>query len=257
MIGRSEHVNLAAGTARSISCGSCLCATSYSNGVMSPGSFLGAPGGPAFSLLPQEHQVDCNGVITGPYTVSPTPSSWSSSASAVASVASNGYETRLSGGTTAIGAAYPGIINYQNGQFSCAQATTGGSSSAPMTVTPPCPRTVAVDQITQGALTNGDYPTYKTGVGVLVRMKAEPTGTDYTGAVLLETVTPTTNSCPANIALYTSFPTITAANKSTFTVGSSAAWEGGNFPSILNDFYDSHRTLVSIDVLGTSRTVRG
>ena len=81
-------------------------------------------------------------------------------------------------------------------------------------------------------------------------MKVGPAGKDYTDAVLVETVTPTSNSCPSNIAQYTSFPTITTANNSTFKVGSSASWEGSNFPSILNDFYDSHKTIVNINVLG-------
>jgi hypothetical protein len=114
----------------------------------------------------------------------------------------------------------------------------------------PCPSSVTVDQTTPKSLPDYDQPTWLTGVGILARMKAGPTGTDYTGAVLLETVTPTTNSCPSNIQQYTSFPTVTLATSKPFTVGSSAVWEGNNFPSILNDFYDSHRLLVNINVLG-------
>jgi hypothetical protein len=33
-------------------------------------------------------------------------------------------------------------------------------------------------------------------------------------------------------------------------VGSSAYWEGMNYPSVSNDFYDSHKLLGPINVLG-------
>jgi len=114
----------------------------------------------------------------------------------------------------------------------------------------PCPLSVTVDQITPKSLPDYDYPTWLTGVGILARMKAGPPGTDYTNAVLLETVTPTSNSCPSNIQQYTNFPTITLDDGSSFVIGSTASWEGSNFPSVLNDFYDSHRNLVNINVLG-------
>jgi hypothetical protein len=114
----------------------------------------------------------------------------------------------------------------------------------------PCPLSVTVDQITPKSLPDYDYPTWLTGVGILARMKAGPAGTDYTNAVLLETVTPTSNSCPSGIQQYTNFPTITLDDGSSFVIGSTASWEGSNFPSVLNDFYDSHRNLVNINVLG-------
>lgn len=114
----------------------------------------------------------------------------------------------------------------------------------------PCPTSVSVDLITPKSLPDYDHPTWLTGVGVLARMKVGPTTIDHTNSVLLETVTPTSDSCPSNIQQYTTFPTITLANGSPFVVGSTATWEGNNYQSILNDFYDSHRQLVSINVLG-------
>lgn len=132
--------------------------------------------------------------------------------------------------------------------------TSAVSNSYPVTVDiPACSSSLAsvtVDQITPKSLPDYDHPTYLTGVGILARMKVAPSGTNYNGAVLVETVTPTSNSCPSNIQQYTSFPTITAANNSTFTVGSSAYWEGSQFASITDDFYDSHKLLVNINVLG-------
>jgi hypothetical protein len=125
-----------------------------------------------------------------------------------------------------------------------------GSNTVNVQAKPICPSTAAVDQITSKSLPDHDEPSWLTGVGILARMKVGPAGTDYTRASLLETVTPTSNSCPSNIQTYTSFPTITTANSAPFVVGFSAVWEGGNFPSMLNDFYDSHRNLVNINVLG-------
>jgi hypothetical protein len=119
--------------------------------------------------------------------------------------------------------------------------------------TPSCPASltsVTLVQTTPKSLPDYNRPTWLTGVGILSTMQVGPTGNSYIGAVLYETVTPTTNSCPANIQQYTSFPTITLADDSDFTPGSSAFWEGTNFPSITNDFYDMHVNLVSANVLG-------
>ena len=130
------------------------------------------------------------------------------------------------------------------------QPSHGSNTASVKAKTVPCPSSVTIDQITTRSLPDHDQPSWLTGIGILARMKVGPAGTDYTGASLLETVTPTSNSCPSNIQTYTSFPTITTANSGPFIVGSSAVWEGSNFLSMLNDFYDSQRNVVSINVLG-------
>ena len=91
--------------------------------------------------------------------------------------------------------------------------------------------------------TDGTYPSFFRSTGL-------PTSQKIGERPVCPHISPTTNSCPSNIQQYTKFPTITTANNSPFTVGSSAAWEGSNFPSILNDFYDSHKIIVGINVLG-------
>jgi hypothetical protein len=113
-----------------------------------------------------------------------------------------------------------------------------------------CPKTVTVNLLYPQSLPDNDFPEMLTGVGALAEMEVGPAGPDYSRTVLRETVTPTSNSCPSNIQEYTSFPTITIANNSTFLVGSSAHWEGEDYPSQPNEFYDSHRLLGPINVLG-------
>jgi hypothetical protein len=86
------------------------------------------------------------------------------------------------------------------------------------------------------------------GVGILSSMIVGPVGTSFASVVLYETVTPTGNSCPANIQTATNFPTITFS--SPFVVGSSAVWEGSPYASVQNAFYDQHTTKSATNVLG-------
>jgi hypothetical protein len=113
-----------------------------------------------------------------------------------------------------------------------------------------CPSTISIKSKTQKSLPDYDHPDWLTGVGMLARMEVGPEGQDYTGVALVETVTPTYNDCPSTIAEYTSFPTIHAGDTAPFIVGSGAQWEGSDYPSVLNEYYDSHKLLVNINVLG-------
>jgi hypothetical protein len=180
-------------------------------------------------------------------------SSWSSTATSIASV-SNGLVSGLSPGDVNIAATSPTQII----------AGTDCEAYTP----PPCPRTplqssgtgnvqkcptsMSVDAVTPKSLPDYDNPSWLTGVGILTRMKVAGPAGDYKDTVLVETVTPTSNSCPSSIAQTTSFPTYTAADNKEFVVGASAHWEGTDFQSMLNDFYDSHKLLVNIDVLGST-----
>ena len=89
-----------------------------------------------------------------------------------------------------------------------------------------CPSTISIESKTQKSLPDCDHPDWLTGVGMLATMKVGPEGQDYTGVALVETVTPTYNDCPSNIAEYTSFPTIHAGDNPSFIVGSDAHWGG-------------------------------
>ena len=61
-------------------------------------------------------------------------------------------------------------------------------------------------------------------------------------------VTPKTNSCPSNIRSYTDLPAV----YSLFTVGQPAFWEGVQFGSFDNTFYDEHVIYLNFDVLGST-----
>jgi len=114
---------------------------------------------------------------------------------------------------------------------------------------PPCPTSVSVDNITPKSLPDYEHPTWLTGVGILSRMKVAGPDNDYTGAELIETVTPQSNTCPASIASYTSFPTIKAGDTPPFKVGAATVWEGQDIPSVLNTFYDSHKSIADQNIL--------
>lgn len=111
-----------------------------------------------------------------------------------------------------------------------------------------CPTAVTVSQTFPRSLPDLDQPLALTGVGILARMLVSPLISNYGGTIITEVVTATGNSCPSNITDYTNFPDVF----SSFTVGSPATWEQGNFPSVTNSFYDSHRILSDTDILGLS-----
>jgi len=216
-----------------VMCSAAINPTSASLAVGNSASFTGSAGSCiGLSVF------DCSGATYGGWAAI---YSWNSSGSSISSPNCPGSAS-CSVSAIAVGSS---SLTFQAQSQYCIKTAT-----ANVTVKPPCPTSLTVDQITPKSLPDYDHPTWLTGVGILARMKAGPAGKDCTGAVLLEAVTPTTNSCPSNIQQYTKFPTITTANNSPFTVGSSAAWEGSNFPSILNDFYDSHKIIVGIYVLG-------
>jgi hypothetical protein len=115
---------------------------------------------------------------------------------------------------------------------------------------PPCPTGITVANVVTKALPDFDHPSWLTGVGILTLMTVTGPASDYTGAILTETVAPVSNSCPANIQAYTSFPPINAAAHSDFFVGATAEWEGQAHASAANSFYDSHKLILNVDILG-------
>lgn len=110
-----------------------------------------------------------------------------------------------------------------------------------------CPTSVTLNQTWVQPLQN-DYPAFSTGVGILTSMQVGPVGTNFDSIVIYETVTPTGNSCPANIKSLTDFPTVTFGQP--FSVGSTAFWEGSPYPSVHNAFYDQHTIKSATNVLG-------
>jgi hypothetical protein len=112
-----------------------------------------------------------------------------------------------------------------------------------------CPTSIAVNATWTQPLQN-DYPSFSTGVGILTNMIVGPVGTSFTSVVLYEIVTPTGNSCPANIKADTDFPAITFSTP--FVVGTTAFWEGSGYGAVQNTFYDAHIAKWSQNVLGST-----
>ena len=125
------------------------------------------------------------------------------------------------------------------------------SSSQSFTVQVPCPTGVVLEVDVPHPLPDSDYPSYRTGVGILTQMAVTPSSVNFDGVSLHETVTPTNNTCPQSIKSLTDFPTYTL-NSAPFVVDSGAQWEKQPYPAVHNEFYDSHRLLLSVDVLSGS-----
>lgn len=90
-----------------------------------------------------------------------------------------------------------------------------GSTYANMGVDAPCPTSITLQSLQQIPITTD--PSLRTGYGAMAAMLTNPTSTDWSKAVIKETVTPGANNCPST--LNPAFSTITVANSSTFNVG--------------------------------------
>jgi hypothetical protein len=120
--------------------------------------------------------------------------------------------------------------------------------SGTTTVTPACPSSLSIMGRDGRSLPSIDHPGSKTGIGIITAMVGGPYGGNFDGALIYETITPLTNSCPSSIHDPTSFPNYYGS----FTVGSSAYWEGNNtsYGHVHNVFYDVHDFYSQDDVLG-------
>lgn len=134
---------------------------------------------------------------------------------------------------------------------------SGGGSVSPSSTpalatvdTPPqnCPAAVTVDVTLPRSLPSLTDPSALTGIGILTRMLVSPVPINYNGVKIYEMVTPKSNGCPANIRSATDIPAV----YSLFTVGSPAYWEGVQFGSYQNSFYDQHVIYIDYDVLGAT-----
>jgi WD40 repeat protein len=185
-----------------------------------------------------------------------TSGTWSVSSGA--SVNSNGLLTGVNPGVVTINlteSSLPSpagnVCTGPNGgcppAISLSTSATGGVAGA-------CPTSIAIDTTFAGNLAN-DSPPFYTGVGILARMIVGPVGTNFNGANLYETVTPTGNNCPAAVKAATDFPTITLSQNSLLIVGNAAGWENIHYDPMLNVFYDSHTMKSFSSVLtGTGAT---
>lgn len=122
-------------------------------------------------------------------------------------------------------------------RISSASCSSGGTT--PATVVK-CPSSITLNTLQQINISTDS--SLHTGYGAMASMLANPTSTDWTSAVITETVTPGANNCPA--ALQNAFQTVTSANSSTFNVGKGGHVLDPNssqtFPAVPNAFYDEH-----------------
>jgi len=117
-----------------------------------------------------------------------------------------------------------------------------------------CPTSVTLNSLTPISITTDSN--LRTGYGAMASMLANPTTIDWSSAVITETITPSSNSCPNPGSLQPAFQTVTLANSSTFPVGQGALTfdypqSQASFPAIPGAFYDEHSLFKNFQALGT------
>jgi hypothetical protein len=131
-----------------------------------------------------------------------------------------------------------------------------GAQSQPATasVAASCPQTVSLVQVTPLALQTGvsstqNFPACLTGFGAYVTLQvADPSGKNWNGTNLSETVNPQSNTCPAQ-----TIACDTGGN--TFAVGQAPSFGTSLYGLTLpafptqNGFWDLHTSVGSIDIL--------
>jgi hypothetical protein len=113
----------------------------------------------------------------------------------------------------------------------------GGAGRAPT-----CPTNIEVAEILPVALRASNVAEgFRTGVGGIAKMEvSDPSGRDWAGTAIHETITPETNSCQPGTSACPNRQGQGGAAGSTFTVGDPASALGLSLPSERNRFYDFH-----------------
>ncbi len=135
---------------------------------------------------------------------------------------------------------------------------TGGATFDVGTVPYPCPTSVTINSLTPISITSDSN--LRTGYGAMASMRANPPTTDWSSAVITETITPGQNSCPNPGSIQPPFQTVTLANSSTFPIGQGSftfdyPQSQVSFPAIPGAFYDEHSFHSTTQALGTGSCV--
>lgn len=77
-------------------------------------------------------------------------------------------------------------------------------------------------------------------MGLIASMKVGPTTSNFDGVVVSETVTPSSNSCPANIPTLQSNYVCQGSANFTIGQGGGTVTSGIQVPDISNQFWDDH-----------------
>jgi hypothetical protein len=106
---------------------------------------------------------------------------------------------------------------------------------------PACPTSVTLSGTTTLSLAS-QFPTLKTGIGIVASMQTNPGNINWNGIAIVEAVTESSNNCPSSFGSLCS-------GSDTFTVGQSTSDSGQNFAATQNIFYDHHSTISPVSAL--------
>jgi hypothetical protein len=105
---------------------------------------------------------------------------------------------------------------------------------------PACPTSVTLSSTTTLSLAS-QFPTLKTGIGIVASMQTNPTNVNWNNIQITESVTASSNDCPASFG--------SCAASDTFTVGTGGSTFGQAFTGTTNIFYDQHTSTGSVSAL--------
>ena len=104
-----------------------------------------------------------------------------------------------------------------------------------------CPTSVTLSTSTPISLSS-QFPTLKTGIGIIAAMQVNPISSNWNGTQVSESISQVSNTCPSSFGALCS-------GSDTFTVGAGATAFGGSLPATQNIFYDQHNTVSSTSKL--------
>jgi hypothetical protein len=108
---------------------------------------------------------------------------------------------------------------------------------------PACPTSVTLSGTTTLSLAS-QFPTLKTGIGIVASMQTNPTNINWNNVQITESVTAASNDCPASFGA--------CAASDTFTVGTGGSTFGQTFTGTTNIFYDQHTSTGSVSALDSA-----
>lgn len=112
-----------------------------------------------------------------------------------------------------------------------------------------CPNSVTLTSsmalpLAAGVSSQNNWPYYLTGFGALTTMTVGPTAKDWSGAAISESLTMTSNSCPAN------FPPCGGGPPLIVGAGATGTTFGYAYPALpTNAFFDEHVIASTLDLL--------
>lgn len=238
-LGDTREITLASNTAtynvKTATCGDvCDMCTGYDSAFVVEN--------PSFSVdVSGTHQLDLYGHTRTGYNDRYTNSgSWSSSNGSVATV-SYGLVSGSNVGTSNIDSFImlqpSSHMCWDYGYDSCDDVPFDPGSSGTVVL---CPTSVALVSSATESL-SALFPGTKTGVGIMAKMQASPTTTNWNGAQLTEQVGLVSTACPTGWA---GGVTHLCPGSATFTVGdyglTAQGLDGSRYPAQTNIFFDEH-----------------